>query len=91
MTNTTIVELAIGARDLVADAVRTVVGSVSKANEIDWAILNEQWVRVTVRGAKAKARLNKIHKELRDKHDKAVLCDPHETFSNVTVYRVKVR
>jgi hypothetical protein len=90
MTNTTIIDKALNCRDLVADVVREKVGSVSKANEIDWTILGAEWVRVRVKGSKAKALLPKIHKELRDRFDGQVLCDPHDDSPLITTYRFKV-
>lgn len=90
MTNESCVEKALNCRDLVADVVREKVGSVSKANEIDWTILGAEWVRVRVKGAKAKALLPKIHKELRDRFDGQVLCDPVDEGYNITTYRFKV-
>lgn len=90
MTNESIVGKAIGCRDLVADVVRKQVGSVSKCNDLDYTILGAEWVRVRVKGTKAKALLPKIHKELRDKFDGQVLCDPVDIYPNVTTYRFKV-
>lgn len=89
MTNSSIIEKALDCRDLVADVVREIIGSVSKCNDLAYTALSDEWVRVRVRGPEVSDSWLAIHEELLTRYDKEIRLDPADP-PNVVTFRFRV-